>query len=356
MDRSRHPNRATAWLALACAAVSLAAAADRSTAQVLREQLVVDGIAAQVGNEIVLISEVEQLAAPVAAEMQRQGAPDLELMRLRATVLDRLIERKLVAIVVRRAELEATDSEIDDAIERIAKENGISLDQLRQSVEAQGMSFTAYRDRIAGEIEHAKVMNGMVASQVRVEDDEVKDLYERRYEDQPEEGDEMHIRHIAVTFQGDSAAARTQACQVVDDGLARIQAGEPFEAVAFEISESNPERGGDLGWVHVAELAPWMAGTLHDLEPGQTSGVIRPPWGCNLLQLVEERTYQQVSYAQAREKLRAELFDIHMAEEYRKFVDKVRKQTYIERKGIYAEATKAPSKGYFGDDEGADGS
>ena len=45
-----------------------------------------------------------------------------------------------------------------------------------------------------------------------------------------------------------------------------------------------------------------------------------------------------------------------MAEEYRKFVDKGRKRTYIERKGIYAEATKAPPSGYFGDDERADGS
>ena len=343
----------TTRLGLLCAALAALVLGNPASSQVLREQQVVDGIAAQVGNEIVLISEVELLAAPVVAEMRRQGAPELEVMRLRATVLDRLIERKLVAIVVRRAELEATDAEVDDAIERIAKENDISLEQLRQSVETQGMPFAAYRERIRGEIEHAKVMNGMVASRVKVEDQEVQDLYRRRYEDQPEGGDEMYIRHIAVTFQGDSAEAQRQACAVVDDGLARIQSGEPFEAVAFEISESNPERGGDLGWVHVSELAPWMAGPLHELEPGQTSGVIRTPWGCNLLQLVEKRTYQQVSYPQAEERLRAELFDIHMAEEYRKFVDKVRKQTYIERKGIYAEATKAPASGYFDRSDGS---
>ncbi|MCZ6784818.1 MAG: hypothetical protein O7G30_16085, partial [Proteobacteria bacterium] len=63
---------------------------------------VIDGIAAQVGNDIVLISEVNQMAAPVEERMRNAGAPAGEVARMRADVLDRLIEGRLMADVVRR--------------------------------------------------------------------------------------------------------------------------------------------------------------------------------------------------------------------------------------------------------------
>ena len=60
------------------------------------------------------------------------------------------------------------EAEIDNAIESIAQENGLSVEQLKRSVEDQGLPFEGYRQRIREEIEHTKVVSGMVGARVRM--------------------------------------------------------------------------------------------------------------------------------------------------------------------------------------------
>ena len=102
--------------------VALACTASQAGA----EKLLADGIAAQVGNHIVLISEVEELAAPMVSQMREAGVSTHEIARLNANILERLIEWRLIDRVVRRAELQASEQDVDAAVEAIAKENGIT--------------------------------------------------------------------------------------------------------------------------------------------------------------------------------------------------------------------------------------
>ncbi|MEN8184662.1 MAG: peptidylprolyl isomerase, partial [Myxococcota bacterium] len=229
---------------------------------------------------------------------------------------------------------------IDNTLASIAQENGLTPEQLRQSVEAQGLPYQAYRVRIRGEIEQAKVVNGMVAASVRVEDEEVRALYHKRFEDQPTEGEEVHLRQIVVGVREDSDAARSAACDRAETALARIEAGAAFAEVAYEVSDLNANTGGDVGWVHVDSLAAWMRSALDALEPGQMSGVLRTPFACTFLELVERRSYEPIRYEQVENRLRDELFDMRMQEEFLDFLDKIREQTYVERKGIYAGAPR----------------
>lgn len=303
---------------------------------VARAEEVVDGIAAQVGNDIVLVSEVTQLTAAPEKQMRAAGASDADIARMRSDVLERLIERRLLEQVVKKAELDATDAEVQSAIDGIAKDNHLTLDQLKRSVEGGGLSWDAYRERIRGEIQRAKVLNGMVRSHVRLDDKEVRTLYDQRYAHQPKGGVEYHLRHILVTFGGATKRDEATACGQVQKALGRIKDGESFSDVARELSEMNPEQGGDVGWVPAQNLAGWMGPVVSSLEPGQTSDVVRMPFGCNLFQLVEKRDYKPLTWEQARDQLRAELFEKKTQEEYEKFMDKLRSQTYIDRKGAFA--------------------
>ena len=132
---------ALAWLWLA---VALPAAA---------EEILVDGIAAQVGDQVVLASEIEELARPTLERMREAGVPEEQALQLRKDALERLIEDRLIETVVRRLELTATKTEIDAAIRSIADDTGLSLGQLADSVSGYGMTFEEYRDKIKSEIE-----------------------------------------------------------------------------------------------------------------------------------------------------------------------------------------------------------
>jgi peptidyl-prolyl cis-trans isomerase SurA len=311
---------------------------------------VIDGIAAQVGSEIVLISDVYQISEPPERRLREQGASDKEIAMLRAEILERMIERALIRQVVRRAELDATEAEIDSAIESIAAENGLDVARLKQSVEAQGLPFETYRERIREEIEHAKVINGMIGAQVRVEEKDVRALYDKEYGDQPKGGTEVRLRHILVPFDSEDPDSRRLACDQAGKALGRIRGGESFAAVAIEVSTVNPEEGGDIGWFHASSLASWMTDAIDPLPKGGTSEVIEMPFGCNLLHVVERRAYEQVTYESVHDGLADYLYQQRLSEEYSKFIDELREATYIERKGIFAEAARLGE----GDETGAD--
>lgn len=302
----------------------------------LRAAEVIDGIAAQVGSEIVLVSEILQAAAPAEVRIRAEGGNAGDVQALHQEILERMIERALIRQVVKRAELDATDPEVDQAVADIARENQLSPEELVSSVESQGMPFLVYRERIRDEIEHRKVVSAMVASKVRLDDDEVREIYDREFADQPTSGEEFYLRHLLITPKGEGRAAMDSACMRLRAARARIVGGESFKGVAAEISEVNPEVGGAIGWTHERELAGWMRDAIGDLEPGDVSEVVEAPFGCNLIEVVERRPYEAITWERAKDPLSERVFERKMGEEYKKFVDSLRDQTYIERKGRFA--------------------
>jgi peptidyl-prolyl cis-trans isomerase SurA len=302
-----------------------------------RAEQVVDGLAAQVGSEIVLISEVMEAGAPAAARASAAGATEADLRQMFAEVLDQMIERALIRQVVKRAEIAATDAEVDEAIAGIARENGITPERLMQSVEAQGMPYAVYRERIRGEIEHAKVLNDVVAAQVRVDDGEVREIYDAQLANLPEGGEEFSVRLIVVTPHGEEPGAKAAACASVAAARARVLAGESFDAVAREVSEANPDQGGAQGWVHETELAGWMRPAVEPLAAGGVSELIESDFGCAIVRVEERRAFVPLPFDSAKARLSQRLFEERMAKQYAEFIEKLRAQTYIERKGMFAD-------------------
>ena len=326
------------------AAWALGLAALLGAAPAGADDAVIDGIAAQVGSDIVLVSEVRNLIGPMEGKLRDAGAPENEIEALRADALERLIERALIRQVVRRAELEATDLEVDTAIGTIARENGLTPTQLVATVESEGLPYDIYRERIRGEIEQSKVLNGMVASKVRVEEPELRAAYHEDFQDQPSGGDEVLLRHLLVPFTGEGADAKRAACATAERARGRLAGGEPFDVVASQVTEKVPG-SADLGWIHEKRLATWMSGKVGGAAPGAVTEVIETDFGCNVLLVVDRRPYKAKGFDEVREQLHQRIFAERMQKEYLKFMDKLREQTYIERKGIFAQTAPVGSGG-----------
>lgn len=307
-----------------------------SAPSALAAEQLVEGIAAQVGNSIVLTSEVLELSAPIEERMRKAGAPAAEIAAMRRDALERLIETKLLSSVVERLELGADREEVDSAIAAIAEDNGLTIEQLLRSVTSHGLTIEEYQGKIRGEIERSKVVNAMVRSRVQIDSEEVVALYKERFGNQRDGGQEVYVRHILVMPNGRAANSAAQACEIVRLARVEITSGAAdFAAVARRVSDMNPERGGDLAWIHRADLAEWMAPVIDGMQPGQLSEVISMPFGCNLLELVDRREFQRISFEQAESQLRNYLFQQKTEVEYTKWLDVLRDQTYIERKGAF---------------------
>jgi peptidyl-prolyl cis-trans isomerase SurA len=303
------------------------------------EQLV-DGIAAQVGTRIVLISEVLRAIGPQEAAMREQGAPEREVAKLRAEALERLIEARLIEGVVAQLELYAREEEIDATIETIAQENGLTLEQLYASVLFHGMSREGYRDQIKQDLERRNVVQGIVGADIEIEEFEIRALYDREFGDMPEHTDVVRVRQILVSFGGPSKRNAEEACAIVRDTRERALAGEDFEVLAREISEVAPSDGGDIGWLERDQLADWMDEAIGPLEPGGISEMVVLPFGCSVLRLEEAREIQRLTYEQAKPRLHEQLWSMQMEDAYREWIEELRSETYIDRRGYFADAAQ----------------
>ena len=83
-----------------------------------------------------------------------------------------------------------------------------------------------------------------------------------------------------------------------------------------------------------------MVPTVNALEPGEITPPLPMAFGCNLLLLVDRRSYVPTTFEDVRLELEAELHEQKTGEEYGQWMDKLRSETYIERKGVFAETER----------------
>lgn len=302
------------------------------------DEVMVDGIAAQVGEDVVLVSEVMAMVADGEKQMRAAGVAENQIAMLRAQGLERMIEDKLIRSEVKRMEMYASDEEVDKTIEMIASDNGLTAEQLEKSVRAKSMDFADYREQIKQKIENQRVVQVVLMPRIEVEESAVRRLYDQRFKDQPDGGEQVHLRQLLVPVGPEKDA--DAACAEVSAAAKRIAAGEAFEKLASEISVVAPEQGGDIGWLHASSLASWMAKLVAELEPGEISPVNRQPFGCNLLKLVEKRAFERISFEMAEPQLFREIQQMMIEAEFAVWMEELRKRTYIQRFGYFADAGK----------------
>ncbi len=105
------------------------------------DQVLVDRVLAVVDGTPLTRSAVEERAQSI--ELLSRGARSRELARRDA--LHELIDELLIGRDCQRMRLSVENAEIDAALQTVAEQNQLSLDQLADEVRKQGLSLPAYR-------------------------------------------------------------------------------------------------------------------------------------------------------------------------------------------------------------------
>ena len=116
---------------------------------------VVDGVAAIVGDEVVLLSEVRTAMQSVIARVPKgQTLTPEEMRELRDSAVKGLIDDKLVMQVAKKQGMAATDEDIDGAVAGIAQEEGVDVDVIYAAAASQGLRSRGV-SRAARQADHA---------------------------------------------------------------------------------------------------------------------------------------------------------------------------------------------------------
>ncbi len=316
------------WAVALAASSMLAAGAGAARARV------VEKIAAVVGGNIVLASEVEEKSGPLLADLNKVTDPDKRAARasaLRREVLERLIDDELILQQAAELKLSVSSEQIDASIDEIKKQNSIDDSQLRDALKAQGMTMSAYRSDLKRQLLRFRVLNVAVGSRVNVSDEEVKAYYDRHMKDMANVQVRASHVFVAIPEGADAAAVHDKQAQA-ERILKRAKAGEEFAKLARELSDDAATRaeGGDLGYFGKDMLPKAIEEMVFAMKPGDIRGPVRADRGFHVIKLVDRKIKDPKPLDDVKDDIRMQLRQKDMERQTKIYLAELRKKTLVD--------------------------
>lgn len=248
-----------------------------------------DRIVAVINDDVILKSELDRALANIQAQYGSGGQlPDRET--LAKQVLQRLIVMQLQVQRAGETGIRISDAEFQQSLSRLAEQNGITVEQLAQSLQQQGLSPDEFRRAFREELLAQRLRQRYTQSQVNVTDTEIENLLASG----TLKSGEVRLAHIVVDLAQSATSEDVEAARARIEAAAReIAAGGDFAAAAIKYS-NGPQalEGGDLGWRSYDEVPELFSEAIATLSKGEVSRPMRGPSGFHLLKLVDAREGQ----------------------------------------------------------------
>lgn len=258
---------------------------------------VVDKVAAVVNNGVVLESDVDGLMQSVKlnAAQARQQLPDDAT--LRHQIMERLIMDQIILQMGQKMGVKISDEQLDQAIANIAKQNNMTLDQMRSRLAYDGLNYNTYRNQIRKEMIISEVRNNEVRRRITILPQEVESLAQQ-VGNQNDASTELNLSHILIPLPENPTSdqvneAESQARAIVDQARAIVDQarnGADFGKLAIAHSaDQQALNGGQMGWGRIQELPGIFAQALSTAKKGDIVGPIRSGVGFHILKVNDLR-------------------------------------------------------------------
>lgn len=270
---------------LACVLIASVCWLGQVQAQALRVDPI-ESIVAVVDEDVILRSELDRAVSSIQARYagSSQQLPPRDV--LEKQVLESLV---LLRLQLQRAEasgIRVSDAEIEQTIRRLAEQNNISLEQMRQQLAQDGTTFEEFRRNLREELIARRLQQSVVQSRVSVSDTEVDILLAS---DSLQQG-RVRLANILVAVPDGAQQEQIETARTKIEGIrSLIERGEmDFATAAIRYSDApNALDGGDLGWRTYDEIPPVFASLVQGMDPGEVSQAVRGPSGFHMVQLIE---------------------------------------------------------------------
>jgi len=204
--------------------------------------------------------------------------------------MERLILESLQVQEAERRGVQIDDETLTMAVASIAEQNGMDVEQFRQTLERDGIVYAEFREQIRGEMLISRLQRNLISRRIAINEKEVNDLINSPYYQQML-SDEYRVGHILLSIDEEGGeAAREQARAATVDIITQLRAGADFAQMA--ISRSSGARaleGGDLGWRRAAELPSLFSEEVLKLKAGELADPIETSGGIHIIKLLEVR-------------------------------------------------------------------
>jgi peptidyl-prolyl cis-trans isomerase SurA len=277
------------WLTILLATVQMTVSAqDESSGS---STVLLDRVVAIVNDEVITQVELDEEMELAERQLNQQKTPLPPRSTLQRQLLERMILSRILQQEARQTGVRVSDQQLNMALDRMAAENKMERDQFQAAMEAEGVDYARFRERIRGEIEIARLREREVENRVNISEAEI-DSYLRNAENRmPDKDEEYSVAHILVLVpEGANAEEIRAKREVAENALRQLSEGMDFAQVAASVSDApDALEGGTLGWRPPSRLPELFLEAVSGMRIGEVSDVLRSANGFHVVKLVDKR-------------------------------------------------------------------
>lgn len=310
-------------------AITLALAATTAGAADLVEAIVV-----RVGDRIITRSQYEKRLGDLYREIEQTTPPgqiDERKQRVRAELIDDLINELLIKDRADRIGITVTQDEINDAILRLKQQYNIATDeQFEASLQQSGLTRSEMEARLRETLITNKVFSRELRNRAELDDRELRERYNRE-KDRYRLPERARLREIVIV-KPENAADVEAARQRANDAAAQVRApGADFANIAQSVSDAGTkEQGGDLGEVARGELLTNLDEAVFNAQAGDVIGPIETRSGWHILKIEQRLPSEVPAFESVKDRLRRDASEETFQRDLQAYLENLRKDAFIQ--------------------------
>jgi peptidyl-prolyl cis-trans isomerase SurA len=280
--------------ALAAAAALLMGAFMATSAHAARQPY--DGVVAQVDDQIIMLSELEELRM-VSAE-QQPGLQRIPVDAQRRELLNRLIDDKVVLVKAKQdTTIKVSERDIaprvEDAIARYVEQQGGEKKFELLLKQTNGMSLAQFRARLSQQYLDQSYRQKLQFKYVGEHDpsnQQIREFYEHYKDSLPMQQNTIRLSHIQVKVKPGAALEKAGFLKA-DSLIKRLDKGESFADLAKKYSDDfSGKEGGDIGYTKRGTLDPDYERAAFSLDAGDYLKVpVRSRFGYHVIKVTGKK-------------------------------------------------------------------
>jgi peptidyl-prolyl cis-trans isomerase SurA len=254
--------------------------------------VLVDAIVAVVNTDVITMKELNDRMQIIEQRMRRQNMQVPPRDILQKQLLERLIVNRAQMQLARDIGVRVDDVMLDRAVARIAEQNNVTVQTLRDQLERDGVSFARFREEIREEITLQRVREREVDNKLQISESEIDNFLSSTASRNVETQQELNIAQILVRVPENASAQQVaDRKKRAEQAIEQLQSGGEFAKIAASFSDAGDAlTGGELGWRSPSRLPQLFVEAVDKLSDGQIAPLVRSANGFHVLKLVGRRS------------------------------------------------------------------
>ena len=255
----------------------------------------VDGVAAIVGDRVVLLSDVNQSLAMAVFQQKLDPRRDgLKIQKIKDNIINTIVNRKVILAMAELDSIEVDDKEVDRTLQQQV-DNIVQQAGGEEAAEAAlGQPLRVFKREYWYDVQDMLITQKYqqtLISKINISRGEVEGFYYQYRDSIPAFPTTAKIRHLLINIEpSEDQVLKTK--NLLIDIKGKILSGEKtFEEMALKYSQdpSVKQGAGSLGFVKRGNLVTAFESVAFNLSAGEISDPVKTEFGYHIIETEEVR-------------------------------------------------------------------